>query len=75
MKVFGHDHISHHHELIALPPLLEYVEKQIASPRRAQQAPSTITTARDEMEISGGIVAFQARGQMGRIFGYRDRSL
>ena len=58
MKVFGHDHISHDHKLIALPCLLEYLEKQIAPPRRAQQAPPTITTASDEMEISGGIVTF-----------------
>jgi hypothetical protein len=37
--------------------------------RRAQQKLSVVTAAGDEMEISGGIVAFQARGHWGRIVG------
>jgi hypothetical protein len=49
MKMFRHHYIPNHHELVSLPRLLEYFEKQPAPSRRAQQRPPMKTTAGNKM--------------------------
>lgn len=53
------------HELIAMSHLLEHVGETYAS---VPPGPMIITAV-DEMDISVGIVAFQAGGHVDRIFG------
>jgi hypothetical protein len=49
MNVLGHDHITGHDELIALPHLLQHRQKKVTEARGAEQRLSPITTASNEM--------------------------
>ena len=73
MKVFRHHDITNHHKLVALARLLENVQKQVPPPCRALQWTPTITTARDEVQFPGVIVAFETRGHDGRLVRLRNR--
>jgi hypothetical protein len=59
MKMFGHHHIPNHHELVASTGLFEYLEKQVAPPRRPQDRSPTMTAAGDEMLMSRVAVTFE----------------
>jgi hypothetical protein len=49
MNVLGHDHVTGHDELIALPHLFQHCQKKVAAVRSAEQRLSPITTASNEM--------------------------
>jgi len=49
MNVLGYDHVTGHHELIALPHLLQYRQEKVTAARGAEQRLAPITTASDEM--------------------------
>jgi len=59
VKVFGHDHVAHHHELIAAAYLLKNGQKQIPTAGRAEQRLPPIATASDEMQVSSAVAALQ----------------
>jgi hypothetical protein len=56
MNVFGHDHVSGNDELIAAANLLQHGQKQIAMRWSAEQWTAVITTAGDEMKVSGTVM-------------------
>lgn len=74
MKVFGHDHVSENHESIALANFFQNGEKQIATAGRAQPGLSVITTAGDEVQVSGAIISFEISGH-GEMLGERWTSV
>jgi len=49
MNVLGHDHVTGHDELRALPRLLQHSQKKVTEARSAEQRLSPITTASNEM--------------------------
>jgi hypothetical protein len=49
MNMLGHDHVTGHDELIALPQLLQHGQKKVTPARGAGQRLSPITTASNEM--------------------------
>jgi hypothetical protein len=55
--MFGHDHVTGHKKLIAPANLLQYSQQQVTTARRAEQRLSPITTASDEMKVSGAVIA------------------
>ena len=57
VNVLGHDHVTDDHELIAPAHLLQHSEQQVTTARRAEQRLPAITTAGDEMKVSGAVVA------------------
>jgi hypothetical protein len=65
MKVLGHDHITEDHESIALSNFFQNGEKQIAPAGRTQSRLTVITTAGDEVQISGAIISFEIPGHGG----------
>jgi hypothetical protein len=69
MKVLGHDDVTDNDELIVLADLFEDSQKQIATPLCAKQGLATITTASDEMQVSGAVIASEAPGHEERLTG------
>src|SRR5207237_9657448 len=63
MEVLGHDYISQNYETIALTHLLEDRQEEIAATCTGQVLPSLITTAGDEVQVSGSGIAFDFRGR------------
>jgi hypothetical protein len=59
MNMVGHHHITDNDERITLSDLLQHSEKQVAAAPRAEQGPSAIATASNEMKIAGAAVAMQ----------------
>lgn len=59
VNVFRHDDISGNDELISPARLLQDGEKQISTARRAQHGLPPVTTAGDEMQVSGAVVSLQ----------------
>jgi len=57
MNVLGHDHVTGNDELIAPANLLQHSQQQVTTASRAEQRLSLITTASDEMKVSGAVVA------------------
>jgi len=57
VNMFGHDHVTGHKKLIAPANLLQYSQQQVTTARRAEQRLSPITTASDEMKVSGAVIA------------------
>jgi hypothetical protein len=49
VNVLGHDHVPDYDKRIAAAHLFQHGEKQVATPRRAEQRLPPITTASDEM--------------------------
>jgi hypothetical protein len=73
MNVLGHDHVTNDHETIAPAYLFHDFEKQITTPRRAEQSASPIATGGNEVKISGAVVAMQScwhREHVSHNFGY-----
>ena len=58
VNVFGHDHITGDDELISTAHPFQFGQEQIAVVRRAENGLSPITTAGDEVQVSGAVVAF-----------------
>jgi hypothetical protein len=58
VNVLGHDHVSHNDEPIALAHLFEHGEKQVATFLCVKQRTALITTAGDEVQVSGSIKTF-----------------
>ena len=60
--MLGHDHVSIHHELIALLGFLQDLEKAVATACRTQDRQAMIATAGDEVEVLGAVVSLQPCG-------------
>jgi hypothetical protein len=60
MHVFRHDHVADHHQLITPADLLQHLEKQVAALGRAQKRLPPVTTAGDEVQVAGSVVALEA---------------
>src|SRR5450631_113845 len=60
VKVFGHEHVTQHHEAMLLADLFENLQEQIAAPVRAQPALSLMAAARDVMQMPGSVVTLKA---------------
>ena len=58
MNVLGHHHVSHNDEPIALAHLFEHGEKQVATFLCVEQRTALVTTAGDEVQVSGSIKTF-----------------
>ncbi len=57
VNVFGHGYVTDDDELIAPACLLQHGEKQVTAAGSSEQGLPPITTASDEMQISGTVVA------------------
>jgi len=57
MYVLGHDHVANDDKLIALAHLLQHPQKEVTAARSTKQGLSAITTASDEMKVTGTAVA------------------
>jgi len=62
VDVFGHDHVAHYDEAMALANLLQHLEKQITATGSAEKRPPLVTTGGDEVEISGPVVTVEMGG-------------
>jgi hypothetical protein len=60
MNVFGHEDVSHDHEAIAPPGLLQHSCQQIAALGSAQLRLAAVAAARNEMQVVLAVEAFQA---------------
>lgn len=58
VNVFGHDDVTNDHELVAFAHALQHRQEQVATARRGEKGLSSITTAGDEVQVSGAVVAF-----------------
>ena len=67
MKVFGHDHVTQHHEAITLPYLVQNSKKQVTAARMAEDRLAAVTAAGDEMQVLGAVESVQALGHDVRI--------
>jgi hypothetical protein len=57
VNVFGHDHVAGNDEAIAPAYLLQHSQKEVTAARGAEHWLSPVTTASDEMQVSGTIIA------------------
>jgi len=57
MNVLGHDHVAYDHEAVTLPDFFEHSEEQVAPLRACQPRLTMITTAGDEVQFLGAVVA------------------
>jgi hypothetical protein len=62
MKMLRHDHVTHHHESIALARLLQDGKKHVTAAGRAQQRRTLITTAGNEVQVARAVVSVQSLG-------------
>jgi len=62
VDVFGHDDVSEDDEVVAAADLFQSFQKQIAMVSAAQQRTPLITTASDEVQVVGALVAAEASG-------------
>jgi hypothetical protein len=62
MNMFGHDHVSHDDEVVALAGLLHYCEKPVATACGAQERQSAIAGAGDKVQVMGAVGAMQTAG-------------
>jgi hypothetical protein len=56
--VLRHDHITGYYELMPPAHSFQHGEKQVTTVRSAEQRLPVITTASDEMQVSGAVIAF-----------------
>ena len=64
--MFGHDHVSNDHEMIATPDLFEYLQEQIAIRPGAQEGEPVVTTGGDKVQVSSSVVAMESVGHADR---------
>jgi len=57
MNMLGHDHEADFDELISPTRLLQHCQKKVTTARSAEQRLSPITTASNEMNVAGAVVA------------------
>ncbi len=57
-----HDDVSEHDEAMLLAYLFEALQKQISPLRGAEPGFSLMTTASDEVEISGAVISLETFG-------------
>jgi hypothetical protein len=57
MNVIGHDDVAHGHKSIARADFLEHGEEEVTPLRAGQPGLPMITTASDEMQLFGAVVA------------------
>jgi hypothetical protein len=60
MEVLGHHRTSDQREAVVRAPFIENFQEDIARASRAQEGASPVATARDEVEVTLTVAAFEA---------------
>ena len=60
MDVLGHDHVSKKGEIIAVANVSQDAEKNIAAPFGSEERETPVATARDEVQVTPTVAAFEA---------------
>jgi hypothetical protein len=66
MNVLGHDDVADHGELIVAGGLFKSAEEHVAPRRLGEELPASVATERDEVQVVGTVVAFEAAWHEGR---------
>jgi hypothetical protein len=59
VDVFGHDHVSEEREIVAVADLAQDFEEDVATAFGSEERQTTVTTARDEVQVSQAIAPFK----------------
>src|SRR5208282_400008 len=60
--MLGHDHVSHHHEAVALAGLFQHRKEAVAAARRAKKGQAAVAGTRDKVQVMRAVVTMEAAG-------------